>query len=352
MMKVGLIGCGSIARKHVQSLLKEQDISLVAVADTVSANMQKIVQQCADANRVMPNQFSDYHELLAQPDVDTVVVAVPSGLHAQIAGKALAHGKHVVIEKPMALSMKDARMMRDMANQTGRCLVVCHQKRFYPHLQHVHHALELGMLGKIVLAEASLIYNRNDEYYQAARWRGTWAMDGGILLNQGIHNIDLLVWLMGVPSQVSGYLSRQLRQIETEDTAAAIMRQPDGALMILSSTVCAHPQASCERIAIFGTRGHIELEGKRLEHILCWDVEGIKPPVFEEIDPYGCLYRDLHHAITYGTRPLVDGAEGCKTLQTVLAIYESHSKGTVVHLSDDSLSSAWQTDVTVGDSDV
>ncbi|GMA49518.1 oxidoreductase [Alicyclobacillus contaminans] len=334
MLNVGLIGCGFIAQKHVRALLLEPDVHLVAVTDTVPESMQSVVSQCEQSGRRAPKAFASHHELLACSTVDTVVVAVPSGLHAKMAKQALMQGKHVVVEKPMALSTADAEELCTLADAVGRRLVVCHQKRFYPHLQRVHDIVAQGKLGDIVFAEVSLMYNRNDAYYQSANWRGTKAMDGGLLLNQGIHNLDLLLWFTGVPSAVLGDVSRQLRAIETEDTAAAILRYANGRLATVSATVCAHPRVSGERIALFGTRGGIEMTGKQLEHMERWEVEGVERPEFVEVNPYRCLYRDLQRAIERGTRPSVDGWEGWKALRTILAIYEAEAARTVVHLPD------------------
>ncbi len=351
-MKIGIIGCGFIAQKHVQSIIRQHDLSLVAVSDTVPERIFNLLQHFRDNLRQEPKAYMNYNDLITDSEVDTVIVAAPSGLHAEIALNALQHGKHVIVEKPMALSTTDAKKMSQVANQTGKHLVVCHQKRFYPHIQYVQRMIKGGVLGKIVYADLSMMFNRNDDYYNAAMWRGTRAMDGGILLNQGIHNIDLLVWLIGLPENVYGQLTRQLRSIETEDTAAAVLTNSDGSIATISATVCAAPSSSVEQISFFGTKGAIVLAGKRFEQVIRWDVDGVEPPSFQPFHSYDGLYQDFYHAVTHKERPLVNGIEGYKTLQTILAIYQSDLKREPIHLPMNEFSVTEVKDVLRGDIDV
>jgi UDP-N-acetyl-2-amino-2-deoxyglucuronate dehydrogenase len=230
--------------------------------------------------------------------------------------------------------------------------VVCHQKRFHPHIQNIHSMIQEGALGKLVYAELSMMLNRDDDYYNAAPWRGSLAMDGGMLLNQGIHNIDLLVWFMGIPETVYGKLTWQLRSTETEDTAAAVLTSADGSIATISATVCAAPTSTLEQISLYGTRGAIVLAGKWFDQVIRWDVDGLEPPSVPPFDAYDGLYQDFCHAVTHQEQPLVNGVEGYKTLQTILAIYQSHVKREPIQLPIHDFSVAQMRDALRGDSDV
>lgn len=323
-MRVGIIGCGFIARKHVACLRRLDGIPLVAVADTLPERVRDAVERYGRAGGREPEPHLDYRRLLDDPQVDAVLVSVPNGLHARIAEDALTCGKHVVVEKPLALSTGEAARICELAAAAGRQAVVCHQKRFYPHLGRVRELVRGGAIGRVVSAEVVVMLNRGDEYYGAAAWRGTWTKDGGMLLNQGIHDIDLLVWIMGEPAEVMGRLSRQSRPTETEDTAAAALAYADGAVATVLASVCAAPGSVHERLSIFGTDGAVVLAGKRLDGIVRWDVPGVPPPPVACGDPYEALYRDLRDAVERNRRPLVDARAAARTLRTVFAVYRSH----------------------------
>lgn len=328
-MSIGLIGCGFIGMKHIASLLKVKHASITALCDTSNASLERATQKVMELRPDHPplEQYTDFRKLLDQKQIDTVVIAVHSGLHGQIAKEALIQGKHVIVEKPMALSLQEAREMIRLSNAFGGKLAVCHQKRFYPHLQQLKQYLDEGALGQILFATVKLFYHRNDQYYEQASWRGTWKMDGGVLLNQAIHNMDLILWLLGEPYQVHGMIQRNKRRIEAEDTAVSMLRMKSGAWVQLQATVCASPEATYESIEIVGTEGAIRLSGKWMETVEWWKVKGKEPLKIKSVDAYQLMYEQFHEAISSGQEPLVHGQEGIRALEWIMGIYHSATKG-------------------------
>ncbi len=326
-MNIGLIGCGFIGSKHAESLARSSDCRLVAVSDLDNERMEQLRKTYlasaggrTDADIAC---YPSYRDLLADKRVDAVAVTTTSGLHAKLAREALESGKHVVVEKPMAMTIGEARTLIRLAETSGRKLAVCHQKRFFPHLQTIQRIVREGRLGRLILGGVSLCYNRDDSYYQAAKWRGTWEADGGVLLNQAIHDIDLLLWMAAEPRTAYGRIARLLRQTETEDTAIALLELADGALVRMEATVCAARASAHERISLIGSDGAIVLSGKFLGTVETWQVEGVDPPPYAEVDPYRHLYDDLAMAVRDNRRPLIDGREGIRALEAILAVYRS-----------------------------
>lgn len=268
------------------------------------------------------NQYTSYLSLLQDPLVEVVVITVPSGIHGYIAKEALRHSKHVVVEKPLCLSITEAREISKLADELGLQITVCHQKRFHPHLRTVKRMIQDGGLGVLIYGGISLFYNRNDSYYGSASWRGTWQLDGGMLMNQAIHNIDLLLWMMGSPTCVDGKISRLLRQIETEDSAIASLKFENGALGSIAATVCAEPRSASEEIVLIGSQGKVKLAGKALEPVE-WVVSGWDLPIVQDTDAYRELYRDFHDSIRHRRSPFIHHGDCTIAMETILAIYQS-----------------------------
>lgn len=278
-------------------------------------------------------------EMLAHPQVDVVVICTPSGQHAKQAIAAAQAGKHVLVEKPMALSLADADTMIDACRQAGVKLGVVLHRRTEPLNQKIFQALQAGDLGQLTLGLISMPYYRPQDYYEWADWRGTWAQDGGgVLMNQGIHIVDLLVWYMGDPVAVQAQASTLQRRIEVEDTLTALLRFENGALATITATTTAAPGFS-NRLELYGTRGGIQIQGDTAER---WDLTDPgqttvePPPLGKNIeagaggDPravgvggFTAIYQDFIQAIRDDRPPLVDGREGRRSLATVLAIYKA-----------------------------
>ncbi|GIQ68513.1 gfo/Idh/MocA family oxidoreductase [Xylanibacillus composti] len=333
-MNVGLIGCGFIGRKHLEAVMDSSDLQLAAVCDVSDEAMKAVVERYQSffpAARV--NAYRKYAELLVDSNVDIVVVSTLSGLHGRIAKEALIQGKHVVVEKPMALSVQEAREMNRLSRMFGGKLAVCHQKRFYPHLQELKRLLSSGGIGQIIHAEMTLRINRDDAYYAQAPWRGSWEMDGGVLMNQAIHNIDLLYWFAGKPRSAAGAIGRLLRPIEAEDTASAVAETEPGGIVQVHATVCAARGHTEERLRLLGSKGTIELTGKQLAEITDWCVPGVELPDWKPADDgYAALYADLVQAVQTNREPLVNGEEGMIALEWILAVYRAAKERRTIDL--------------------
>jgi len=329
-----VLGAGMAADYHRQAIAANAELGarLVAVGHYNPARFADISAQCG-----VP--CVNQEELLAHPEVDIVCICTPSGQHATQAIAAASAGKHVLVEKPMALSLADADAMNAACDQAGVQLGVVLQRRAEPLFQRIYSAIQAGDLGDLTLGVVTLPYHRSQAYYDQADWRGTWALDGGgVLMNQGIHLVDLLIWYMGDPVQVQAYAATLHRDIEVEDTLAATLRFANGALATITATTTAAPGFP-HRIEIYGTGGGIQVEG---ESVCRWELADPAKGTVEpsEIsapanagaggDPRGikpaghiALFRDFIHALR-ANRPLqIDGAEGRRSLATVLAIYQA-----------------------------
>ena len=329
-----ILGAGMVADYHRQAIAAnaERGARLVAIGHYNPARFADISAQCG-----VPCVSQE--ELLAHAEVDVVCICTPSGQHAAQAMAAAGAGKHLLVEKPMALSLADADAMIAACDQAGVQLGVVLQRRAEPLFQRIHRAIQAGDLGDLTLGVVTLPYYRPQAYYDQADWRGIWALDGGgVLMNQGIHLVDLLVWYMGDPVQVQAHADTLHRGIEVEDTLAATLRLTNGALATITATTTAAP-GFAHRIEIYGTGGAIQVEG---ESVRRWELADpakgtVEPPEISAptnagaggdprgIKPTGhiALFRDFIHALQ-ANRPLqIDGAEGRRSLATVLAIYQA-----------------------------
>lgn len=330
----GILGAGTIADFHRHAILAnaEHGARLVAVAHYDPSRFADI------ADRFGVPCLS-YEQLLAHPEVEVICICTPSGQHAAQTIAAARAGKHVLVEKPMALSLADADAAIAACAQAGVKLGVALQRRAEPLFQRVHLAIAAGDLGDLTLGVVTIPYHRPQRYYQQAAWRGTWALDGGgVLMNQGIHLVDLLVWYLGDPVEVQATAATLQRQIEVEDTLAASLRFASGARAALAATTTAAPGFP-HRVEIYGTGGAIQIEG---ETILRWELAepararverpplGGSAPAGAGADPRGIapsghinLVRDFIEALRTARPPLVDGREGRRSLAAVLAIYQA-----------------------------
>jgi len=284
---------------------------------------------------------ADLDLLLARPDIQAVAVCTPSGLHAPHALRALEAGKHVLVEKPLALTLADADRMIETARRRQRLLGVVYQNRFAPAVRAAKAAMDAGRYGRLVLGSVSVKWYRTQAYYEVGGWRGTRAMDGGVLMNQAIHTLDLLQWLMGPVESVRAYASTLGHTMEAEDVAVAALRFQSGALGIIEATTCAFPGLSV-RLEIHGTQGSVLLEDGR-ERLACFagpgediGMFGRRPPEMDRplatpapamADNYAALLLDFVEAISAGRAPAVDGSEGRKSLALVRAISEAAREG-------------------------
>ena len=327
-IRFGIIGCGRIAPKHAESIVALPDAELVGVCDIVPERAQ------AFADKYGAAPYTDYRAMLERPDLDVVTIATPSGLHAEIGIAAAGAGKHVMVEKPMAMTLKSADELIAACRAAGVKLAVIHQNRFNKSIKLLRQALEAGRFGKLTHGQATIRWNRDQNYYAQAPWRGTKLQDGGVLMNQSIHNIDLLQWMFGPAESVFGYTATQLRQIEMEDVGAAVIKFRNGAIGLIEAASTIYPKNIEETLNIFGATGSVIVGGIAVNRIEVWefpDAEEEKQQIFasQESDPptvYGFGHReiiqDMIDALRQDREPAIPGEEGRKALEIILAIYK------------------------------
>lgn len=340
MLKFALVGCGRIARRHSQ-LLGNKQISnsvLAAVCDLKVDRAREI------GERFHVPYYTDMHNMMRSEAVDVVVVLTESGLHAEHVISLAPYGKHLVVEKPMALTLTDADRMIAACDRAGVKLFVVKQNRFNVPVIKLREALEMGRFGKLVLGTVRVRWCRTQEYYDQDKWRGTWAMDGGVLTNQASHHIDMLEWMMGEVESVYAISSTALVDIETEDTAVVTLRFRNGALGVIEATTAARPTDLEGSISILGEKGAVEIAGFAVNQMRAWKFSDPMPEDVDVMEKYSVnppnVYGFGHHAyyehvvdcILADRQNLVDGLQGRKSLELITAIYESIETGQPVQL--------------------
>lgn len=349
MLKYALIGCGRIAPNHISAAWNNRsELRLTAVCDLLAENMEKVLEQCSipKKERNLISRYTDYKELLEIEQPQIVAIATESGYHAKIASDCIEFGCNVIIEKPMALSLTDADHLIAQAKRKGVTICACHQNRFNNSIQKIRKFLEEGKFGHLFHGAAHIRWNRGKDYYDQAPWRGTWEQDGGALMNQCIHNIDLLRWMMGDEiDEVFAYTDR-LRHpyVQAEDLGIALIRFKNGAYGVVEGTTNVYPRNLEETLYIFGEKGTAKAGGKSVNVIEEWsfadnteDIENVKAKYAENPpNVYGFghtpLYADVISAINEGRMPYVDGEAGRRALELVLAIYKSSKERRPVKL--------------------
>ena len=340
MLNFALLGCGRIARRHAELLGgdKIHGGRLVAVCDIRIERAKSI----ADAYGVPA--FDDLHEMMASCAIDVVSVLTPSGVHAENVISLAPYGKHIVVEKPMALRLSDADEMIAECAKSGVSLFVVKQNRFNVPVLKMREALNDGRFGRLFLGTVRVRWCRMQEYYDQDYWRGTWALDGGVLANQASHHIDLLEWMMGDVECVFAKGIRALAKIETEDTAIATLQFKSGALGLIEATTATRPKDLEGSISLLGEGGTVEISGFAVNELKTWNFSNRRPEdddVFEKysVNPpsvYGfghmAYYEHVVDCIEHGTKILVDGLEGRRSLELITAVYESIESGREVSL--------------------
>lgn len=330
----GIVGAGMVANYHAQAIAPTPGARLAAIC---RADAARADETAADFG--VPCE-PDLEALLDRTDVDAVCLCTPSGLHAEQTLAAARAGKHVLVEKPMALRLADADAMIAACREAGVRLGVSFQRRTDPAIRELHDAIRAGELGRLVLGTASVPYFRPQSYYDSAAWRGTWSLDGGgALMNQGIHLVDLLLWLMGGEAEVVGATGGVVdHEIEVEDCVVAALRFSGGARGTLVATTAAAPGFP-HRVEVYGTRGGAQIEG---DGLVRWEGEAprIRPRAPTSMgagsgaSPTGIgtlghalIMRDFVDAIREGREPLVSGEEGRRSLALILDVYAAAGLG-------------------------
>lgn len=330
-MNIGIIGCGFIAEKHMKTIARCTDLSLLAVSDVEISKMEqakKFYEQLVE-QEVHIKAHPNYKNLLTDTSIDIVVVSVFSGLHAKIAKEAMMAGKHVIIEKPMTLSLKDAEEIIQFANVYEKKVLVCHQLRYLPFMQKIQKVITDGLLGELYYISVNLHLNRSKDYFDSSTWKGTWDKDGGMLVNQGIHFVDLMIWLLGDVQKVYGEIETKVMNKEIEDLASGILTFKNGAKGIIDANTISKPKNISYNFSIFGSKGTICLGGEDFKKILHCHVEGY-PTLEDELtklmndsDEHHKMYKNYLKAIKEGTAQEITPSEGKKALEVIFAIYQS-----------------------------
>lgn len=337
----GLVGCGRIAMKHA-GILADGHVrggSLVAVCDVKEGRAKALGEKHG-----VPF-YGNMHEMMnSHEDIDVVNVLTPSGMHARNTVELAPYGKHIVVEKPMALTIDDADRMIKVCDAAGIRLFVVKQNRYNPPIIKLREAIDSGRFGKLVLGTVRVRWCRPQDYYDQDAWRGTWAQDGGVFTNQASHHIDLLEWMMGDPESVFAKSQTSLVDIEAEDTGAAILKFTNGALGVVEATTATRPKDIEGSVSILGENGSVVVGGFAANRIDVWEFSDKQPgddTIREECNQtppnvYGFGHvpylEHVINSIENDTPALVDGLEGRRSLELIMAIYESVETGEEVSL--------------------
>lgn len=346
-LRFGLVGCGVISPLHAEAITSQPDAQLDAVADIVPGRAETL------AARYGARAYADLARMLEHEKLDVVTVCVPSGLHSEHACRAMRAGCHVIVEKPAEIRLETIDEMLRVQQEQGVRLAVISQHRFDPATQQVRSLIDEGALGRLVLGSAQVPWWRSQAYYHSGEWRGTWRLDGGgVLMNQAIHSIDLLQWLMGPVRSISAYTDTLVHRMETEDVAVAVLRFASGALGTVSATTGGYPGLAA-RLEFLGDRGSAVIEGDELVSLHLARTEQQAPgaygtsartgtrenaasvasnPAGQSAASHALQVADMIRAIREGGTPLVDGYAARRPVEIILGIYESARSGREVLL--------------------
>lgn len=340
-IRFGIIGCGVIADFHANAIMEiPNDAELVGVTDVVYDAAEKF------SRRHGIKAFASLEEMLSSKEIDVVNICTPSGYHADVVIKAARAGKHIIVEKPMAITKEQLDSIETVCRETGVILSSISQNRFSRGVTMTKKAMEDGLLGKIVCADIYMKYNRTQEYYDSGSWRGTKRVDGGgALMNQGIHGVDLLLYLAGPIKSVYALSKTLVRKIEVEDTLAATVEFESGAIGVIQATTSVYPGYP-RRLEINGDKGSITLDEASISR---WDINNgkfedivIQPTLISSASTPTAISTDGHtrqildviKAIKTKTKPLIDVAEGRRAVDVILAIYKSAEEGRMIFLNE------------------
>lgn len=340
--KVGysVVGLG-VGMRHADAAAKSENANLVAVCDLIQEKLDAVKEKYPETLT-----YLDFDEMLKNPDIEVVSIAVPSGMHADFAVKAMKAGKNVLIEKPVDITVEAALKIEKARQETGMKAGVVHQNRYNPDMPLMHDAVVSGKIGKVLFGDFSVKWFRTQEYYDKGGWRGTWEMDGGgSLMNQAVHTVDLMQWLMN--SEVESVTSQTAiynHKIDTEDFTASLIKFKSGAVATFISTTCAYP-GICTGIKVYGTNGSMEADQDKL---LTWKFKDAPEEEEKEmlekyvgnaaaaaLDPTLCLghnyvVEDMINAVLEDRNPSILPMEAIKSVRIVNAVYESAKTGKTV----------------------
>ena len=343
-MKYALIGCGRIAVNHMKAAINN-NLEIVAVCDIKEEKMEELLAKYGLEKDTSIKRYTDYQKMIEELKPELASIATESGIHAEIALNCIERGVNLIIEKPMAMSIEDADKIIDLAEKKNVKVSACHQNRFNVAIQKLRKALEDGRFGKLSHGSIHVRWNRNAGYYEQAPWGGTWEQDGGALMNQCIHGIDLLRWMMGDEiEEIYGATRQQFHDyLEAEDVGMAVIKFKNGAIGTIEGTTNVYPKNLEETLYIFGENGTVKIGGTSTNNIDVWDFaveteedkenKGLEE---ETSNVYGnghtSLFADVMDAIVNDRKPYVDAVAGRNALEVVLSIYKSQKTAAPVKL--------------------
>ncbi len=340
MLNFAIVGCGRIAKRHAELLSTGQipNAKLAAVCDSVEERAKQYGMKYG-----IP-YFTDMDTMMSGEKIDAVSVLTPSGLHAEHVVNLAKFRKHIVVEKPMALTLDDADAMIHACDVNKIKLFVIKQNRFNVPVVKMREALVEGRFGKLVLGTVRVRWCRPQSYYDQDAWRGTWAYDGGVLTNQASHHVDLLEWMMGDVESVFAKSMTALVNIEAEDTAVVVLKFRNGALGVIEATTATRPKDLEGSLSLLGEKGTVEIGGFAVNKMKVWNFVEEKDTDREVLEKYSvnppnvygfghqAYYEHVVDSILNDRPQLVDGLEGRKSLELIMAIYESIETGSEVYL--------------------
>lgn len=338
MIKIGLVGCGRIAQNHVNAIMHHKNyLLLTAVCDNKESALQ------AEFLPKTVKRYTNYLDLLNDPEINLIIICTPSGLHAQQAILAAQHNKHVLTEKPMATQWQEGLDMVKACDAAQVKLFVVKQNRCNPTVKIIKEAISAGHMGRIYMASSNVFWCRPQSYYDQAKWRGTWALDGGALMNQASHYVDLMQWLIGPIDSVQAMSATLARNIEAEDTAVVNLRYASGALGSMSVTMLTYPKNLEGSLIIIGEKGTVRLGGVALNEITHWEFQDhplklsdVQQLNYQIASVYGQghieYYKNVIETLQGTSLAQTDGEQGLLSLELLIAIYKSAQQGQTIHL--------------------
>ena len=339
VFKIGIIGCGRISKIHTAVISTLTGAQLAAVCDIVQEKAE------AYAQKFKCEVYTDYREMLKNKDIDIINICTPTHMHMQMAIDAAEAGKHVVSEKPIAITLRDADRMIEVCKKNGVKLFVVKQNRYNPPIVKLKEAVEQGRFGKIFYGKTVVYWQRDQSYYDEHVWFKTREMGGGVLINQASHNIDMLCWLMGPVESVYAKIDTLTHKIETEDFGLGIVKFKSGAWGTIEATTCVYPKNIEGSITIFGENGSARVGGIQMNEMQLWEFKDVKS-VDSEYSRYSTMppnvygyghiefMKEVLRVINGERIRYVDGNEGKPSLELILAMYESAKTGKEVKMSE------------------
>lgn len=338
-MHIAIIGCGAIAEKHVAAIAElGGEALIVALCDISFERLHAFAYKAGESRFPGAALYGDVERLLARKDIDLVVVATSSGSHGSLTLQALRAGKHVLVEKPLALSLTEAKTAIAEARSRGLLLAVSFQVRYMPRIAELKQAVREGRFGELAHGTVTMRWNRNMAYYEAGPWREDWSKGGGLFMNQCIHYVDLLMWLMGPVKSVYALGKINGQPIGVENVGAALLHFESGAIGVIEASANVYSKSVGTSVSLFGSSGSATVEGSALENKAVWQFEDLGAVASAETPrktwqhTHSPLYLNIIESLRDGKETLVSGESTFGALETVLAIYQSIASGRVVEL--------------------